>query len=483
MKKNIALIQSVLILSLITPSTSFSMLSTKKKPSHKKALRQQKASLKNSTDTLKQQNPESSPAETATKSIMSQLPALPTSPQAITTESIETEVTVKNPDLATTSFKNVINQLNTLGEKPASLKSAVIIRAEYPQTEADVNYERYQTVLSHCTKPVALKKTLTKEASFSKEELLENISAEKLLINQDKTHNDMCELVKNQTAQLKTVTFTAPDLSQSILPTEMPKEKGLSGWLYTQSFVRNANDLIFDALHNGTFNSNNETHLKMLDDAFNYYVDNNNRDRVIKALEICQYLEGDIELNELTARKVHNFLENITAEKEKAAEATLATKRDLFMTQRNTMIIALQEDLARRTKELNDQLNNYEQACTDAFTVEANQIRTLKTSTAIIHALNPRLLLGKQESCSDKIDCLSTKHIKKYMCQADVDTVHSNERILKRIKADEKMVSLKENTLDLYSQIAFVNRTAQDIKMKQDRPALPNPLLQSSSNQ
>ena len=69
------------------------------------------------------------------------------------------------------------------------------------------------------------------------------------------------------------------------------------------------------------------------------------------------------------------------------------------------------------------------------------------------------------------------------MCQADVDTVHSNERILKRIKADEKMVSLKENTLDLYSQIAFVNRTAQDIKMKQDRPALPNPLLQSSSNQ
>jgi hypothetical protein len=527
MKKNILLVKSLLLLPLVTPVSAFSMMPEKFRtdlltPAERKEKREQKK-LSNSSDNVNRQNIETAIAEDIMSGILSQFPtAITISDVAlnVTTDQLPTEATVSNEevqnvyDLITNVDRDAMDKADVKGElfsavhyelrnNTTPLKSRKIIKPNVPARHQDV----LKNVLNDLvTNPTTLKTPKTIEVSqaapidcwVEKHQAFQNVLHQ--LVKSEVTlktpkaietsqaapidywiekhqafQNVLHQLVKNKVA-LKTPKLNASDLEQSVVVAEIPTEKGLSGWMYRHSLARRGKEnIIYDALVDGSFNQKNEDHRKMLDYALNFYVDNNNRERLMSMLEICQYLAGEFELNEITARKVHNFLENITTETEAASKLTLENKGQQFETQRNALLAAYQEEIANRTKALHAELTRYEKDCDDTFTIEADLIRTLKTGTIILHTINPRLLLKKSEPCSDKIQCLSSKYNKVYMTQADVDSVYSNERLLRAIEVDKSMATIKNNTHDLLAKITAINQTAQEIEVKQHRPMLPMP--------
>jgi len=278
-------------------------------------------------------------------------------------------------------------------------------------------------------------------------------------------YQDTTKAIVANTVTLKPVSIDTPDMTQSMVALPIPTKTGFEGRLYAASFVKKPHTLIHDALIDGTFDPHNETHVEYLEQALDFYVNTNNIERLTAMLEICQHHLGKLDINEKIARKVHNFLELTAAQREIETKDILEKKYTQFVATQNALIIALQEEVAKRTKELHDKFHQHATDCDNTLAAQADYIRSLKSGTANVHGIKPQLKRAKNEPCSDKINCLSSTYNKVYMTQADVDNVYTNQHILGKIGLISNTINLYDNTRDNLDHIDTIQKATETIKL------------------
>jgi hypothetical protein len=97
------------------------------------------------------------------------------------------------------------------------------------------------------------------------------------------------------------------DLTQSMIVAPTPTTEGLSGWLYTKSFLYTPEELIYQALKQGSFDPSNRTHIKFLEEAFDYQIKQNNTRRILTMLNHCTAYTRQMDLNQRLRVKNHFF--------------------------------------------------------------------------------------------------------------------------------------------------------------------------------
>lgn len=326
--------------------------------------------------------------------------------------------------------------------------------------EATKLTERYSNLLNEITTNTVALKTPT--INTPKQEEATWIEEYKKLEQQ---YVNFLNEIKTQKLELKTHKTNALELEQSAIATPIPTEQGFEGLMYAASFIKAKHQLIHDALISGHFNPRNETHVEYLEHALEYYVDQKKIEELMAILEISQHHLGQLDINEKTARKVHNFLELTATQKEIETKDILEKQYTQFTIEYNALVKALQEETEKRTKELHDKFHQHGIDCDKMLATQADYIRALKSGTANIHGIKPQWKRAKNETCSDKIACLSNKDKNVYMTQADVDNVYTNQQILGKIGLTSTTIDLYDNTRDNLDYIDAITNATQTIKL------------------
>ena len=183
-------------------------------------------------------------------------------------------------------------------------------------------------------------------------------------------------------------------------------------------------------------------------------------------LEKCQCTAGELQINTRVVSKLHQYFENIIKNEEADSKIILKNKNDEYVAKSNALIVALQDELIQRTKQLYEEFNTYTKECDDTFTKKAHYIRQLKKNVLATHVLAPDLKLSKHE-CSDVIHyaCSHVTKTKVYMTQQDVKAVCSNEQLLKKIELDKSMNTIQQNTYNLLEHVSAIKRATQGVKL------------------
>ena len=214
------------------------------------------------------------------------------------------------------------------------------------------------------------------------------------------------------------------------------------------------------------FDIKNETHIELLEQTFNYYISQNDDQALMNLLEKCQCTAGELQINPRVAGKIHNYLAGIIKNEEADSQLILKNKNDAFIQKSNALVLALQEELVKRTKEMHEEFDKYNKECDDTFAKKTAYIRQLEENAIAAHILSPDLKPSKKE-CSHAIDSLRSHATKAkvYMTQQDVKAVCSNDRLLKKIELSEPMAALKKDSLFLLAHVSAINSATHGVTL------------------
>ena len=291
----------------------------------------------------------------------------------------------------------------------------------------------------------------TKNEKKEKEILLEKNQktlSKKMLIDLQKKHGELTDSQKL-------------DLSKSMIVAPAPTEEGWHGTLYTQSFLYSPETIIYGALKTGEFNPNNKTHIIALEKAFNLKMKNNATPDILEMLEYCTKYKGRIDLNQRVFKEVHYYIENKTNEQEALSKKTIKEKNTNFVLQRNAIIKALQEEIAKRSQELYMQMETYTQDFHSTFHNDAQCIRAYRKGSAAIHEIAPLLVFARGTQCSDK----HPNNQSNYILPTEIDNAITDKYLLNKVGLDMQHDQIVNNSWEYLEKLSKINQKTQDIKL------------------
>jgi len=251
------------------------------------------------------------------------------------------------------------------------------------------------------------------------------------------------------------------DLTQSMIVAPTPTTEGLTGWLYTKSFIYTPEELIYQALKQGSFDPSNKTHIKYLEEAFDYQIKQNNTRRILTMLNHCTAYTGQMDLNQRLVREIHTYLENKNNEEEALSKKAIEDKNANFVLNRNIIIKAFQKETIERIQELHKQLDSYTQDHADTFHNRAQSIREHRTGNAGLHLMSPLAVFSHDAQCSDKHPHQQTA----FILPKQVDNTITDKHLLNKIGLDKKHTTIIKDSCDYLVKLNKLNKHIQDIKL------------------
>lgn len=216
------------------------------------------------------------------------------------------------------------------------------------------------------------------------------------------------------------------------------------------------------------FDIDNETHLKLLEETFDYYVDQKNTAKIVTLLDKIDCAAGKLHISPRVAKKLHTYIDAVIQKEEENSKLTLQEKSSKFVATNNALVVALQEEYAKRIKDIEDEFAKYNKDHNDTIAKNADHIRNLRHLTLTTHVIAPSLQ-RKEDKCSDIIDQLhpGKKNKTVYMTPDDIHNAYSNTQLLKKMQLSEPMAQLQSNTQWLLENTSAINRATQNIKLLQ----------------
>jgi hypothetical protein len=220
------------------------------------------------------------------------------------------------------------------------------------------------------------------------------------------------------------------------------------------------------------FDVTNKTHVQLLEDTLNYYMDNNNTQALMTLLDKCQCSAGELQINPRVAGDIDKYFDSIIKDKETETQFLLKKQHDEFTQKTNALIIALQEEFAQRVEALDKAYDKYAQETNDAFIKNADQIRQFNENTLAAYNLSPHYAFGKtkpQLYVTPEVSKTNPQaHLtrgKVHMTQQDVKDVYNNHILLEKVEMHKSMTAANNECFDLLEHLGAIKLATQGVKL------------------
>lgn len=213
------------------------------------------------------------------------------------------------------------------------------------------------------------------------------------------------------------------------------------------------------------FDLTNKTHVQLLEDTLEYYMSQNDTQALMTLLEKCQCTAGELQINPRVAGDLDLYFETVTKDKETETQLTLKKQQAEYAQKANALVMALQKEVAQRVEELDKEYDKYAEATNNAFIKNADHIRQLNENALAAYSLSPHYAYGKSKSQK------YMTYQKVHTTQQDVKDVCSNNRLLAKVGMQEPMTAANDACCYLLEHVSAIKGATQKIKLLTDYSA------------